>query len=537
MKVCILAAGLGTRLGAVSETVHKALLPLGNQAVVSRIMAGFPPDTEFVIATGSKGEQVEAFVRLAHPTARVRFVRVELFAGPGSGPGYSLYCCRDFLREPFVFTACDTLVLGPLPAFERNWLGVAEVADASRWCAAHVDADAVGNLRVTALDDKLPGSTARHAFTGIAFVRDHEAFWAGLAPSASPDGRGADNGEAQVAGGLAALLGTADGLSARPVAWRDTGSWDAYQALLADFDKNYTFTGKSTEVTFRYGQRVLKLFADKARGERWRARVHSLGRAVPELLGGEGPVAAYRFVSGTLLSESLDGTSCRSFLDWLEAEFWRDPAPEDAPTPEVFAAALRAFYVDKSLARLADYARRHPDSRAAGPGRLTINGVSCRPAGELVLAAEAVACAPTRPSVVHGDLHADNVLVTPGDYCLIDWREGFAGLACGDRHYDLAKFLHTLDLSVATMEAGAYKADWRSGSSVVLSHLREEGELRAREAFEDFVRQRGYDRRRIEVVNSLVFLNMSPLYDRPMGEYLCLLGRLLLERALTEARL
>jgi len=533
MKVCILAAGLGTRLGAVSGTVHKALLPLGNQAVLSRILAGFPADTEFVIATGSKAGQVEAFVRLAHPEARVSFVRVDPFAGPGSGPGYSLFCCRDFLREPFAFTACDTLVLDQLPAFERNWLGVAEVADAERWCAAHVD----GNMRVTRLDDKLPGSTARHAFTGIAFVRDHEAFWAGLAASAAPDKKGAAGGEVQVAGGLAALIDTPDGLEARPVDWRDTGSWASYQALLAEFDKNYTFTGKSTEVTFRYGERILKLFADEARGERWRARARSLGRAVPELLGGEGAVAAYRFVPGTLLSASLDGTSCRRFLDWLEAEFWRDPDPADVPEPGAFAAALRAFYVDKSLGRLADYARRHPDSRAAGPGRLTINGLSCRPAGELVLAAAALACAPARPSVVHGDLHADNVLVTPDGYCLIDWREGFAGLVCGDRHYDLAKFLHTLDFSVAAMEAGAFQADWRSGASVVLSHLREEGELRARAAFETFVRERGYDQRRIEAVNALVFLNMAPLYERALGEYLCLLGRLLLERTLAEAGL
>lgn len=528
MKVCILAAGLGTRLGPISETLHKALLPLGNQAVISRIMSAFPPGTEFVVATGNRAAQVEAFLRVAHPQALVRFVRVEPYAGPGSGPGHSLYCCRDFLREPFVFTACDTLVLGQLPPLDRNWMGVARVSDPERWCAAHVDAE----MRVTALDDKTPGSTAPWAFTGIAFVQDHEAFWAGLAPQAGQDSMGkAGAGEVQVAGGLAALMATRQGLAARPVDWRDTGTWESYEALLAEFDKNYTFTGKSTEVTYRYGDRILKLFADETKCERWRMRARSLGRAIPELLGGEGAAAAYRFVPGELLSASLDGPSCRSFLNWLEAEFWRRPAGADAPSPARFAAALQAFYVEKTLSRLADYARRHPDSKAAGPGVLRINGLDCRPAEQQVHAAEGIVCAPTPPSVVHGDLHADNVLVTPEGYRLIDWREGFAGLVWGDRHYDLGKFLHTLDLSVAAMEAGAYQADW-SAHGVSLSNLREQRELAAREAFEGFVLERGYDLPRIEAVNALVFLNMSPLYERAMGEYLCLLGRFLLEKAL-----
>jgi hypothetical protein len=523
VKVCILAAGLGTRMGPAAAALHKALMPLGNRAVISRIMDQFPADAEFVIATGSRAEQVESFLRLAHPGARLRFVRVEPFAGPGAGPGRSLLCCRGLLDEPFFFTACDTLVAGPLPAPDADWIGVAATDAPERWCAAHTDAA----LRVSRLDYKLPGSTARHAFAGIAHVRSHAAFWRGLERAA------ADSGEVQVNAGLEALIPL--GLQARVIDWRDAGNWEAYQALLPEYDRNFTFTGKSTEVTYRYGERVLKLFADADRAARWAGRAAGMGRAAPEVLGRDGPVLAYRFVSGEPLSRSLDGASCRRFLDWLEAEFWRgaDLDPAD------YARALRAFYVDKSLARLADFDRRHAGSRAAGPGRLSVNGVSCRPAGELVRAAAAVACAADgrlgRPSTLHGDLHADNVLVDGDRYRLIDWRDDFAGLPAGDRTYDLAKFLHTLDFSVAAMESGRFAARWTGADAVAISHAQEFRETQARDAFRAFLAARGYETRRVDVVNGLIFLNMSPLYERELGEYLCLLGRLVLEQALAGA--
>ena len=51
-------------------------------------------------------------------------------------------------------------------------------------------------------------------------------------------------------------------------------------------------------------------------------------------------------------------------------------------------------------------------------------------------------------------------------------------------------------------------------------------------AFWTFCARHGYDRHRIQVLNALIFVNMAPLYDRPLADYLYLLGRHRLAEAL-----
>ncbi|MCB0337573.1 MAG: NTP transferase domain-containing protein, partial [Bdellovibrionales bacterium] len=140
-RVCILAAGMGTRSRSQGEGVHKALLPLGNQAVLSQIVGQFSIGTHFVIAVGHCGDQIRQYMELAHPERECTFVEVDNYDGPGSGPGYSLFACKEYLNEPFVFTAVDTLVPHRLPEFQGNWIGVSKVSDPENWCTVDADDD------------------------------------------------------------------------------------------------------------------------------------------------------------------------------------------------------------------------------------------------------------------------------------------------------------------------------------------------------------------------------------------------------------
>ena len=91
-KLCILAAGKGTRNTSV-DSLHKALLPLENKAVISHIINSVPSTIEIVIAVGYKSEQVKSYVKNVFPRRDITFVDVENFDGPGSGPGLSLLKC------------------------------------------------------------------------------------------------------------------------------------------------------------------------------------------------------------------------------------------------------------------------------------------------------------------------------------------------------------------------------------------------------------------------------------------------------------
>ena len=79
MKICILAAGRGTRMGHVCNNINKALLPLNNKAIISHIIEKFSKKDSFVIGLGYKGEQVKSYLKTAHPDKKFEFVNIKNF--------------------------------------------------------------------------------------------------------------------------------------------------------------------------------------------------------------------------------------------------------------------------------------------------------------------------------------------------------------------------------------------------------------------------------------------------------------------------
>ncbi|MBF0372116.1 MAG: NTP transferase domain-containing protein [Alphaproteobacteria bacterium] len=513
--VCILAAGAGSRSRAHELGMHKALLPVGNRAVLTHQIEQFPPGTRFVIALGHYADQVRDYMALAHPEIDAVFVGVDRVTGPTAGPGYSLLCCRSHLRRPFIFTACDTLIPGELNLPEGNWVGVHHIDQPERWCTVAVDADGM----VDGVIYKKPEGSSL-GFIGIAGVADHEPFWQALERGLN------ERGESQVNPGLEALIGS--GL--RPVAlpWLDSGDDEGYGALLRRFEPNFSFTGKTTDVTYKIGDRIIKFFSDAELTRRRFLRGRRHDGIFATVLDHCGHLFGYRFVPGRPLADSLDRNGVTDLLEWLEASLWRPVSCDRA----AFDALCRRFYRDKTLDRLRAYLRRGGQTSEEPASR--IDGVTCPTVIETIERLPDAFWTEGLPSTFHGDLHADNVIVgEDGRFTLIDWRHDFGDeMDHGDRYYDLAKFYHTLDFSVAAMTNG-FRMD-RDGRNVRLAHDQIDDADGLRAAFWAFCARRGYDRSRILVLNALIFVNMAPLYDRPLADYLYHLGRLRLAEALSE---
>ncbi|VVB57139.1 Bifunctional protein GlmU [uncultured archaeon] len=214
-KVCILAAGIGSRMGDFTSQLNKALLPLAQVPVITRILNEFDPDLPVVMAVGHRQESLIAYLREAHPERAFEFVDVKPYTGPGSGPGFSLLCAKAKLQCPFLLTTVDTLVREKPPLPTENWVGVSPVEDTTRFCSF-----ATQNGRVTRIDDKVKSSN-RFAFIGLAGIHDYAAFWESLSSNRTIIG-----GEVQLSNGLQGLI--AKGLAVREFGWLDTGTPDSY---------------------------------------------------------------------------------------------------------------------------------------------------------------------------------------------------------------------------------------------------------------------------------------------------------------------
>ena len=138
-KVCITAAGLGSRLSSISK-INKALLPVNQVSVISRIINKFPLNVEFIIAVGHQKEKIINFLEITHPKRKIKIVEVLKYQGKGSGPGYTLLQCEKYLHNPFIFVACDTLVEGKIPPPNKNWIGISSISDPEPYLVVERDA-------------------------------------------------------------------------------------------------------------------------------------------------------------------------------------------------------------------------------------------------------------------------------------------------------------------------------------------------------------------------------------------------------------
>jgi len=175
LTVCMLTAGRGSRMGGIGQTLNKALLPIDGKAIISHIIQKFPPETEFVVGLGYLGHQVRHYLNMAHPDRQFRFIDVDNFEGIGSGPGYSLLCCREYLQKPFYFVSCDTMWDNALDfSLSENWLGIARIdpLHSDRYCNLKV----VDNRIVTLSDKTLVDDPAYQAFVGLCHINDYEIF-------------------------------------------------------------------------------------------------------------------------------------------------------------------------------------------------------------------------------------------------------------------------------------------------------------------------------------------------------------------------
>jgi len=221
-KVCVLAAGVGSRMGGFSEHLNKVLIPIQGKPTICHIIEYFPKEIEIIIAVGYKKDSLIKFLETAYPKRKLTFVNVDPFQGEDSGPGFSLFSCKDNLQCPFIHIAGDTLVKENIPEPTSNWIGVAEIPNTSRFCSAKIEKGTVVRI-----DDKIKTEN-KNVYIGLLGVLDYEYFWKALEKN-----KEIIAGEIQVSNGLQKLKKI--GLQAKTFTWFDTGTPESYKHALENY--------------------------------------------------------------------------------------------------------------------------------------------------------------------------------------------------------------------------------------------------------------------------------------------------------------
>jgi hypothetical protein len=144
------------------------------------------------------------------------------------------------------------------------------------------------------------------------------------------------------------------------------------------------------------------------------------------------------------------------------------------------------------------------------------------------------------PVRFHGDFTVGNILVTRdvqtnlNKFTLLDWRQDFGGLTeMGDIYYDLAKLYKGIILSDELITEGMFSFDM-SGTSVYYDYFSKNQLVEAKEEYESFLVQNGFDLHKVKILTAIALLNMSPLHKEPFNFLVYFLGKSLLYKTLNE---
>ena len=499
-KVCILAAGTGSRLGSVSESLGKALLPIANSTALSFIINKFPREFDIVIAVGFKSDLIKEYCSAAHYDRKITFVDVDNYDQPGSGPGYSLSLCRQYLNTSFYLSTVDCLV-DDIPTLDSDWIGTYHTDNPSLYSTA--DVDEAGNIK--AFMNK-SANGFNNAFIGLAFIKSYDLFWSQIDKY-----KNSENEVEFVAAWYEPNLYPQ--LKAVDLEWNDTGSVSGYTDTLDKYGhSNLGMSKVISEHTFHENNRIIKITLDKDKNLKRYLRSTELKSLIPSVTYYGSFTLAYEYASGEEMYCFNYPLMIVELLDYLNRELWKNRFVFDFPK------YCFEFYHDKTY-------QRYNKINFIDDNNCVINSLTCEPIVSILNKIDFNKLSYGRACVFHGDLQFQNIIVTKNKFILIDWREEFINNSkLGDQYYDLAKLYACLlfDYSKITnySEDMNIKQNEYSFNITLTEPL-----IKARELFESWVLSNAIDLDRVKIIAALIWLNMSPLHKYPDNILLFLMSK------------
>jgi choline kinase/mannose-6-phosphate isomerase-like protein (cupin superfamily) len=513
--VCILAAGTGSRMGDIGLTYHKSLLPLMNKAILSHIIEKFSMDTEIIIAVGYLKEQVQEYISFFHKDRQIRFINVDKYEGEGSGPAYSLECCRKELARPFYFCVCDfytSTEFDDLQLSTENWIGVSKTDKSESYSTIEII-----DMKPKQLINKTKNGYT-NAFTGISYIYDYKLFWSEL-------DKNVDSRKEIVDAFKNIELFN---FKVKEIDWNDTGMLDLYKEAQNkyDGDKLYLHNTKN-EYKYKKDNIFIKYIKDKVKINNIYKRGELLQEFIPRLLNRGDFFYSYEYFIGNTLYELNSKDVYIKFIDWFEENFCKVSYTLND------IANLRKnaekFYKEKTIERIK---LLKDTGRFAILDSITkINGIDVKPLDFYLEKIDWEHLLDTIPTkLFHGDLQFDNIVYNTPDFKLIDWREDFGGnLEYGDLYYDLAKLYGGMHFNYNTMkDQDCYKVEIVNTSAdivytkdTILSRISEDEYI-------SFLNRNNFDINKIKLLLAIIFINMSPLHTNNFDKLVFLKSKLIL---------
>jgi len=521
-RVLIPTAGLGSRLKGLSKNINKALISIANKPAISYIIEKFPENIEFIIPLGYKANTVKDYLTLAYPNRKFIFVNIHNFEGKGSGLGYTILQCEQYLQLPFIFISNDTIVLENIKEPLYNWMGYAQTEDNSQYRSIRIDKRNVAEICAKGAEGDVK------AYIGLAGIYDYQDFWESMR-------NGTNEGSIEIGEsfGLRALINK--GIEPIEFTWFDTGNLEALKQTRAYFkaDIDVNILEKEDEAIWFVNGKVIKFSVDEKFISNRVKRAKNIKNYIPEILNSTKNMYTYKKVKGEVFSKNPSISTFKYYLEWMN-KFWEKKELNEQAHIK-FRKICTKFYKEKTYNRVKQYFTTFEqiDSEEI------INGEKIPKIFNLLDNIDWDYLSDGIPVRFHGDLHFENILIndegeTP--FTLLDWRQDFGDIMdYGDIYYDFGKLNHGIIMSHELVNKNLFEVTHKL-NTIHFDFLRKQNLVECEIYFKKWIEQNGYDYKKVTFITALIYLNIAPLHHYPYNKILFYLGKKMLFNIIEEIK-
>ena len=504
-KVLITTSGVGSRLGELTNYTNKSLIRIGKKPAISYIVERYSDDVEIVITLGYFGKHVREFLQMAYPKKIFTFIDVDKYTGEGSSLGYSLLKSKDFLQCPFIFHASDTIVFEEIQYPKNNWLGYSIKDDSSQYRTLELN----GNLKIYEKGDLHSNSV----YIGLAGINDYLSFWNHLEKEYNSNPNDLNLSDCHAISKMMNL----DWETFEFKSWLDIGNVSSLKNSRKKIKDKFNILDKNDESIFLFDDFVIKFFYDTKTCINRVKRGHSLYGLVPKIIDSGYNFYKYEYCEGDLFSSVVNEKSFINFLDWSKNNLWIKKEKSDN-----FKKICYKFYFEKTKERINKFLELNQIEDKSE----IINGVLVPSVFDMINSIDEDYLCTDNPYQFHGDCILDNVIIENDKFKLIDWRQDFGGeLESGDIYYDLSKLNHNLLFNHEIVNDGHFFVK-KINDEITCDILRSDNLTNCREILHKFIINNKFDINKVNILTAIIWINMSPLHDTKMGNFLFYFGKL-----------
>jgi NDP-sugar pyrophosphorylase family protein len=508
-KVLITTSGVGSRLGELTNYTNKCLIRVSEKPSISYIIESYPDDVEFIITLGHYGNHVKQFLELCYPTKKFKFVYIDKYQGYGSSLGYSLSKCESLINCPFIFHVSDTIISDYTPITPTENYVISSIKEnSSQYRTIQYE-----NNKLIKIKEK--GELNNYySYIGVSGIKDYELFFKNLKLILEKNNE--DISDVHVINEMLSNVNFKT-FFIKPDNWYDIGNTTELSRTKKSFNSSYDILDKKDESIFFFNDFVIKFFFDTTINKNRIKRGLKLKNLVPRILGHTDNFYKYELVKGNLFSKSVNVNSFRKFLIWSKNNLWIENNNFDVKN------LCYEFYIKKTKKRIEEYLVNNPEISI-------INNENIPSIHNLIKKIDVDWLSNGIPTQFHGDYILDNIIEIENGFKLIDWRQDFGGeLEFGDIYYDLAKLNHNLYVNHDIVKKNLFDSSPDNCYILINSTLNE-----CREVLHSYIKQNGYDLKKIELLTALIWINMAPLHEYPLNNFLFNFGKYNLHKILTK---